>query len=73
MAEPGFQPETSERIKRLDSATLNFSVARSFTESEMHMHFGPLDESSLRRTRLQGEVSQKEKNKYRILTCICGM
>ena len=72
VAEPGFQPETSEGINSLHSAILNFSVARSFTESEMHMHFGPLDASSLRRTRLQGEVSQKEKNKYSILTRICG-
>ena len=73
MAEPGFQLETSEGIKSLHSAILNFSVATSFTESEMNMNFGPIDESSLRRMRLQGEVSQKEKNKYRILTRICGI
>ena len=62
-------PSTEEWIKKMWSIyTMEYSSAikrneiGSFVETWMDLE-----------TVIQSEVSQKEKNRYRILTCICGI
>ena len=61
-------PSTDEWIKKMWYIyTMEYysAIKRNEIESFVEMWMDP-------ETVIQSEVSQKEKNKYRILTCVCG-